>query len=64
MPLESKTIVTRSQPYAENNCQWSINDFWPCILDYLTGYWLQTSMKAGLATFSGKNKSGTLPATS
>jgi len=39
----------------------SVNDFWLCILGYLRGDWLQTSINKVLAAFGGKNDSGTLP---
>jgi len=64
LPFEAKTIATSSLPHAENEHQWSINDIWFCILGNLPGDWLQTSINEIVASFSGKNNSYTLPATS
>jgi len=60
--LYAQHQATQSLPHSENECQPSINDFWLCIVGYLTGDWLQTSMNKVLTGFSFKNNSGTLPA--
>jgi hypothetical protein len=49
-------------PHCNNQRQRSMNDFWLCILGNLGGNGLQTSLNEILATLSGKNKIGTLPA--
>jgi len=54
--------VIRSLPHSENEYQWSVNDFWLCILGNLSGNWLETTKNEVIAAFRGKNDSNSLPA--
>jgi len=55
-----KTIATHSLPYPETVQQWSMNDFWSCILVNLVGDWLQISTNEAYAAFRHKNNWETL----
>jgi hypothetical protein len=60
LPSEGKTKATCSLPHPENECLWSINDFWSYILCNLHGDWLVTSINPLIAIFTGKNNSDML----
>jgi hypothetical protein len=47
-----------------NERQWSVNDFWLCILDNVVGERLRIAINGLLAAFIGKTNSETLPAPS
>jgi hypothetical protein len=51
----------QSLPHAETECQWSINNFWLCIMGNLGGDWLQPFISKVLGAFHGKNDSIRLP---
>jgi len=48
--------------HSENERQLSVNDFWVCILGYISGNWLQTSVHKVVAAFSITTNSDTFPA--
>ena len=37
LALEQKRQTTGSLPYSKNERQWSVNDYWPCILENPNG---------------------------
>jgi len=45
-----------------NECQHSVNDFWPCTMGNLSGDWLQPFINEKLAGYIGKRESDKLPA--
>jgi len=63
-PLYSKKWETNSPHHPGNERQWSVNDFWSCILGNQSGDWLRTVINGVLATFIGKRGSDRLPAPS
>jgi len=52
--LRAKTIPTHSLPHAENQHQWSVNDFWACILANLSFALWQWFINRGTVAFSTK----------
>jgi len=50
-------LVTISLLRPKNEHQWSINDFWACILDYQTAMQLRWPITVPSATFLGKTAS-------
>jgi len=63
-PLYAKENATSSQPNSTNEPQWSVNDYWLCILRILSADWLHSSINEVLATFICKNNRDWLPALS
>jgi len=51
--VSAKGQSTWSLSHSDNECQWSINNCWLCILGYLSGDWMQTSIHEVLAAFRG-----------
>jgi len=62
--LLAKEIATRSPPHSLHERERSGNDFSVCILIKLCSDWLQTSIYAILAAFTGKKNSEMLSAAS
>jgi len=50
-PSYSKQVEWRSLPHPENECHWSVNDWWSCILGNLSGAWSHVSINKCLAAF-------------
>jgi len=46
----------------QNEVQWTVNDFWCCIIGSLLGYRLRPFMNAALARYKGNRASITLHA--
>jgi len=57
---EGKTKAVCSLPHHENECLWTVHDFWSCMLCNLTGNGIQTSINAIMAVLRAKNYSDTL----
>jgi len=53
-PSVLKTNETYSLPHPENECQWSVNDFWSCILVNLNIAWWPKFICEVMAAFSAK----------
>jgi hypothetical protein len=51
-------------PHHENECQWSVNDCWSCIMGKLGGNRLHIVINWLLTAFIGKSESETIPAPS
>ena len=60
-PWWSKRTEKGAQLHPENDYQWSVNDWWVCILGNLGGDRLHTVMNKVLATIIRKRGSETLP---
>ena len=60
--LKSKNGDNCSLHHSGNERQWSVNDFWSCILGNLGCHRLQIVITGVLAYFIGKTGSDTLPA--
>jgi len=53
-PLYSKQVERRSLPHPGNERQWSVNNWWCCILGDLSGAWSHVSINKWLAAFMSK----------
>jgi len=53
-PSYCKQVERRSLPHPENECQWSVNNGWSCVLGNLSGTWSHVSMNNWLAAVMSK----------
>jgi len=53
-PLYSKQVERRSLPHHETECQWSVYNWWSCIVGNLSGTWSHISINKWLATSMSK----------
>jgi len=53
-PLYSKQVERHSWTHPENERQWSINNWWSCILGNLSGAWSHVSINKWLSAFRSK----------
>jgi len=54
-PVWAKTTATRFLPHPENECQWSVNNFWSCILGNQGIAWILEHITEVLTPMLGKN---------
>jgi len=60
-PWWSKQTGTHTLPHPKNECQWSINDCWSCILGNLEAYRMHVVVNIVLAAFLENGESWMLP---
>ena len=60
LPFCSRMLATTLQQYTANDSQWSVNDFWHCILENARAVWRHQAMIKLSAAMLGKMHSTTL----
>jgi hypothetical protein len=63
LPLYSKTGEISSPPHPDNESQQSINNDWSCILENLSGDWMETLIEKVQAVLRSKRESDKPPDT-